>query len=510
MIILLHKKNKVVEVIDSNSNLTLEILESNPTKALFVLASKYNNSIICWAHYNYKNSINIKKIKSFFFNTNTIVSTGNKNYLSNAIGYVEDSVFINVNKTVKYPTWLMHSNCGAIYANNLLKFKPLIKVNQDFTYNLNSIAKLGINNGLYCYASPGIIKNQGVKPSFKTASKFKLFQFVKEHYKARWVFLLFINFLIHERKILILPFLKSFLYKRKHFNNLITSENKIKKLEINETVSVIIPTIGRATYLYNVLKDLALQTLKPKEVIIIEQNNNEVLKTELNYLKTENWPFKIIHKLISQTGACNARNIALDLVSSNYTFFADDDIRFNKNILNNAIHFMHGQGHDAITLSCLRENEIEKQKTSIQWNSFGSGCSIVKSNVIRNLKFNMAFEHGFGEDTDFGMQLRNNGVDIIYLPSVQLKHLKAPVGGFRKKHIHEWEKQDIIPKPSPTIMLFLLKYKTKQQLKSYKLTLFLKYYKKQTIKNPITYFKNYKKRWALSKVWAEQLNNSNF
>jgi GT2 family glycosyltransferase len=34
-------------------------------------------------------------------------------------------------------------------------------------------------------------------------------------------------------------------------------------------------------------------------------------------------------------------------------------------------------------------------------------------------------------DNDFGMQLRNQGHDVLYLPEPQILHLKAPMGGFR-------------------------------------------------------------------------------
>jgi hypothetical protein len=51
------------------------------------------------------------------------------------------------------------------------------------------------------------------------------------------------------------------------------------------------------------------------------------------------------------------------------------------------------------------------------------------------------------EDSDFGMQLRNQGIDVLYLPEPKI-HLKAPVGGFRTKPKLAWENDEIQPKPS--------------------------------------------------------------
>ena len=507
MLILFHKNNIVVEVLDTITNKVIVIEEKEPTKALFFLASKYSNSIIAWYHILNKKSINIEVLQSCFTSNNIMVSSGHTNYLTDAIGYVEDSLFINVNRKTKFPTWLMSSNCGAIYSENLLMFKDYISHKDSLDYNLNSIAKLGMKNGLLCYFYSEIIEENNEVYTDVKASATELFQFVKEHFRARWILLLFLNLLIFEKKILVLPLIKSLLYKQKAFNNEITSEGIVKALKVNTSVSVLIPTLGRAKYLHDVLKDLAKQTLMPNEVVIIEQDDSEIVKPELNYIKTEKWPFKIVHKLISQTGACNARNIGLELVTSDYVFLADDDIRFKENTLNEALIFMQAYDFKAVTLSCLRENETEKHKTPIQWAAFGSGCSIVKMDAIKAISFDMAFEHGFGEDSDFGMQLRNKGVDVIYLPYVLLKHLKAPIGGFRTKYIHAWEKQAILPKPSPTVMLYNLKYKTRQQVNSYKLTLFFKFYKRQSIKQPFKYYRVFKQRWAVSEDWANKLQN---
>ncbi|WP_034057553.1 glycosyltransferase family 2 protein [Lacinutrix jangbogonensis] len=509
MLILFHKNNRVVEVVDSVTNTLITFLDQEPTKVLFSLASKFPNRIIVWSHLAYKGCIDTMVVKSHFNSNNSMISNSNSTYFGDAIGYVEDTPFININKKVKFPTWLMHSDCGAIYGEVLLVFREQINFKNSFNYTLNSIAKLGITNGLFCYFSPDIVIGNNTNAIGNKASTSELFQFVKEHFKAKWVLLLFINLLIFEKKVALLSLVKSLFYNQKRLANNISYNTNKPSLNADVTLSVLIPTLGRAKYLQDVLKDLANQTLKPKEVIIIEQDDSESIKTELEYLNTKDWPFKIVHKLIPQTGACNARNIGLNLVTSDYVFLADDDIRFDENTIKSSLKFIKEYSHKAITLSCLRENDIEKVKVPIQWLSFGSGCSIVEVKAIKNVNFDMAFEHGFGEDSDFGMQLRNKGIDVIYAPLIRLKHLKAPIGGFRKPYIRQWEKQVQKPKPSPTVMFFKLKHQTVQQLRSYKITLFFKYYKNQAIKNPYKYYRQFKKNWKLSIYWAEQLKSLN-
>ena len=121
-----------------------------------------------------------------------------------------------------------------------------------------------------------------------------------------------------------------------------------------------------------------------------------------------------------------------------------------------------------------------------QWGTFGSGNSFVSTEIVKKVAFSPIFEHGYGEDADFGMQLRNIGCDIIYHPGIEIEHLKAPMGGFRQKPSMDWEKETPLPKPSPTVMALALRYFTPEQLKGFKISVFLKYYRNQSIRNPLT------------------------
>jgi hypothetical protein len=94
---------------------------------------------------------------------------------------------------------------------------------------------------------------------------------------------------------------------------------------------------------------------------------------------------------------------------------------------------------------------------------------------------------------------------VLYLPEPEILHLKAPIGGFRTKPVLLWQEDLIQPKPSPTVMLYIISHNTKEQLKGYKTTLFFKFYKHQNIKNPYSYFKMFQKQWNQSVFWANQL-----
>lgn len=509
MIIIYHKNYQVKEIWDDVNCCNISISYENITIAVKNIANIFPNDIIVWADVSAKKNINFTEIKYIFVQKNNLISynPSTTNFLSNKIGYVNESIFINVYKQNIYPTWQMSSYIGAIHAEIILTLQDDLFFKHNFDYFLNSIAKLSIPLGLLCYSNPNLLIEK-VKIKSKIANNFILFRFVKQHQNILWIFLLFFNFLIYEGRLPILPFINSLFYKKrklkiKNFNSFNTN---IKNQNTNIDLDVIIPSIGRKKYLYNVLENLQNQSILPKNVIIVEQNPSINGLTELDYLTTKKWPFRIKHVLINKAGVCNARNIAIELVTSEWVFFADDDIELENNFLEKAFQKVNQFSSKAFTFNCYQNiHQKNIYKNDFQWDNFGSGCSIIKSELLKSVKFNIVYEFGFGEDADFGIQIRKNGNDVIYLSEPRILHFKAPIGGFRTKPILAWHNDEIQPKPSPTIMINMLKNSTKEQLLGYKTTLFIKYYKLQSIKNPVKYYSMFHKQWNRSIFWANEL-----
>ncbi|MFY0604292.1 MAG: glycosyltransferase family 2 protein [Flavobacteriaceae bacterium] len=505
MLVCIHEHNKVVAIFDHESQASIPIESTDILKSLFLISRNFSNRIIIWAEKSIEEYIAYDYIKASFNIKNKMISYGEVFYVSDRIGYVEDSPFLKVSKSVCYPTWLMSGTIGAIHASELLKYKDIIKSNE-FDYALNSIAKLGMPKGLFCYSNPKLLNNEKIKCPQEKISTLSLFKFVKQHYKWVWVWILFLNFILHERKVNLVAILYTLFFKKINTN----FKHHLKAVETFSidklpSIDVILPTIGREECLYDVLKDLALQTHLPEKVIIIEQNPEINSSSKLAYLKTEKWPFKICHNFTHQTGACNARNMALKLVTSEFVFLGDDDNRFGETLIENALKFMLEYNVNVFTTTYLQEHEKQVSKDFIQWPTFGAGNSFMKTSLIKKVSFDLGFEFGYGEDADYGAQLRNIGEDIIYNPLINILHLKAPIGGFRTKMKQKWDGEKILPKPSPTVLLNYLKNRTDFQVLGYKTILFLKFYTKQPIKNPFKYRQMMRKRWNKSVYYANQL-----
>ncbi|MBZ4036583.1 glycosyltransferase family 2 protein [Flavobacterium sp. 17A] len=509
MITVYHQNNKVVKVCNDEKVISLENSFSIAI-TLMAFAKEFPLERIIWCHADLEKNVNWNAFDSIFHH-NKIMASFNcttDDYLLDGIGYIDDSIFINVNKNVSYPTWLASSAIGGISSEVLLQFENKIKLDKNFDYFLHSLSKLGRSKGLFCYSEPKLLVDRTKSVPTQKATIYKVFQFTKQHYRKRWVFLLFLNLAIYEKRFPLIPFLLSLRFKNRNKIDFDFTDMPIQsnlKIIGEKTIDVIIPTIGRKTYLYDVLKDLAQQTHLPENVIIIEQNPLLDSKSELDYLTTEKWPFQIKHIFTHQSGACNARNLALQQVTREWVFLNDDDNRFDQNLINDVFNKIEQLGNPVITTSYLQKNEKLVFKTTHQTDIFGSGNSFVKKGCLDEITFSKALEFGYGEDFDFGMQLRNKGFDVIYVANPSILHLKAPSGGFRIKHQFEWEKEKIQPKPSPTIMYIKQKYLNEKQILGYKLVLFFKILKKESPFKLFTAYKSLEEKWNASLKWSKNL-----
>ena len=510
MIVVYHQNNRVTKVV-SNHNESVAVEEHlSIAEVLMILAHQFPLDPIVWCHQLLENSLNVGKIATLFHHNKMMLSytataTG---FLGNGIGFVEESPFIKVNKKCRYPTWLMSSDVGVIHASVLKMIGDTIKADANFDYFLNSLAKVGMILGLLCYSESQLVLKNVPLPNPQKANLFVLFRFVKQHYKKRWIVLLFLNLLVFEKRFALLPLLYSLFFKirkKKELNLDAIPVQSILTVVDKRTIDVIIPTIGRKNYLYDVLYDLAQQTHLPVHVIIVEQNPQPDSVSELDFLTNQTWPFNIKHTFTNQAGACNARNLALSQVESEWVFLNDDDNRFDEKLLETFLHEVNQYGVSVLTTAYLQQNEPQRYSITNQSGIFGSGNSFVKASCLATVSFDMALEFGYGEDIDFGMQLRNSGFDVIYFPEIRILHLKAPMGGFRIKVKQLWDAETVQPKPSPTIMYVFLKHYTQEQLLCYKLVSFFKIMKKEPVSNYRVFFNQFEKKWNLSNYWANKL-----
>ena len=454
-IVVEHKGGIVLSVQGADPNHP-DLVGSKVFPALFELSGSYPNANLVWIEQQWRPYSNPECLDHLDHPWHMIsYHPGSEDHIHDAVAYVEDSPFVSIDNKVSYPTWKMSPAVGAVKAQVLAANRDAWQSSSDeLGYALNSFAKQGQKQGLFCYSEPSLLKGIAPDPSRDgSASMDTLFRFVRQHYRTRWIGLLLLNLWVYERRLPLTSLLKV-LFHPSRMKWPVQVELPTPVAEpAPQAIEVVIPTIGRASYLKDVLKDLAAQTLLPQRIWLMEQTALEGQASELDYL-AESWPFKIEHRLLFPPGACRARNLALAGIRGQWVFLADDDIRLEPDFLSRAIQFMTFNRIQASTFSCLQQGETEGVEQPVQWGAFGSGCSLVRSRALDGIHFDPALEFGYGEDKDFGMQLRRSGVDVFYQPQIRLLHLKAPMGGFRQPIKKPWESGTIIPKPSPNCALF--------------------------------------------------------
>ncbi len=264
MIILYHQDNKVVSIWDKLLEQFIEFDNFSITENLFVVAEKFPSKLIIWCHISQKDHLDFEEIGTIFHHDKIMASyTPNSDcYLGDSIGYVEDSHFLKLNKEVQYSTWQMSSVVGGVSSVVLQAVASSVEKHEDFDYFLVSFAKILMPKGLLCYSAPSLLKAiSNTNSNTSKATSFQLFRFVKEHYRSRWVFILFLDLILYEKKIKFFPLLYSLFYKQSGVSDQVLNEIPIKSDEKNSTdrnVDVIIPTIGRKGCLYDILCDLRM------------------------------------------------------------------------------------------------------------------------------------------------------------------------------------------------------------------------------------------------------------
>ncbi|MHA6279864.1 glycosyltransferase family 2 protein [Salinimicrobium sp. CAU 1759] len=279
---------------------------------------------------------------------------------------------------------------------------------------------------------------------------------------------------------------------------------ELKEVPDAPGVSVIIPTMFRQEYTVQLLKDYALQTYPVKEVVVVDatppgERNEGIYKSAV-------YPFDLRVLWQKTKGSCRARNEAIEECTGDYIIFADDDTRIPKDFVENHLRLLHTYKVDACNgLDVMADNssqDLNDLKRTLEemglsrWKAgaaqtFSNANSCVKRTLVYKLIGNdINFDGGYGEDSDFGFSLLEEGSIVIHNPFSVNLHLKPKAGGYRhwasqsailgkKRKKQAWELDNpvglIKPVPSPTIMYGIIKRFKKDQIEEYRSRYFFLY-----------------------------------
>jgi len=198
------------------------------------------------------------------------------------------------------------------------------------------------------------------------------------------------------------------------------------------SVTVLIPTVDRYTYLYKLLGMLHEQTIAPLEIIVIDQTDTLTRDTQI----AEKYPDLPLHVIyLNEAGQCISRNTGLQASSGDYILFIDDDDeiesdlieRHLKNLLATDVQVSSGVADE---VGATLPEDFTYQRAS---NVFPTNNTMIERDVLyQSGLFDLAYNRGQRADGDLGMRVYLSGAFMLLDPSIRLLHHHAPRGGLRQ------------------------------------------------------------------------------
>lgn len=199
----------------------------------------------------------------------------------------------------------------------------------------------------------------------------------------------------------------------------------------DRSVSVILPTIDRYSFLVPLLGQLASQTVMPHEVLIVDQTPRPHRRDDLSSV-VPGLPVSVIE--LDMPGQSTARNLALQNSTGELVLFLDDDDEIEPDLIEKHLRRL-GDGIDAIsggvddaTAGPPPQGFQHRRASDV----FPAGNTIVRRAALDHSGlFDPTFDNGPRADHDIGTRLHLSGAVLVYDPSVMLFHHHAPRGGLR-------------------------------------------------------------------------------
>lgn len=192
--------------------------------------------------------------------------------------------------------------------------------------------------------------------------------------------------------------------------------------------SLVLGTFGRTDDLRLLLASLDAQTYRNFEVIVIDQNPDDCLKTIFAPYKNS---FPLTHLRSDRRGLSRAKNMGMDHASNEVIGFLDDNCAYPPDLLLRVARFLseHPQwdgltGRSADEVGTDSNGKFDKRSGAIdKYNAWRRGAAynmFVRARNMRGARFDEEMgpgsgtEWGAGDETDFLLQLVGRGASLFY------------------------------------------------------------------------------------------------
>lgn len=208
----------------------------------------------------------------------------------------------------------------------------------------------------------------------------------------------------------------------------------LKNLAISSPlrISILIPTISRYEFLEHTLNLLQSQTLRPWEVVIVDQTPLMERHPKLY----QNYPeLKIQVIWMEEPGQCSARNAGLAVITGDLVLFLDDDILIKSDYIENLLNGMLLYQADIVqgVWDQSTGQAIAVMDRHFRMSDrFASGNGMASRRILSNIGgFDLNYNRNYRADADLGMRLYLSGATSVIVPGAKEHSLSPPTGGLK-------------------------------------------------------------------------------
>ena len=206
-------------------------------------------------------------------------------------------------------------------------------------------------------------------------------------------------------------------------------------------ISLILCTYGRVNEVNVFLESIHAQTIKPAEIIIVDQNEKEILKDSIHEWQAK---LSIKHRRVNFRGASKSRNYGAREAKFSLIAFPDDDCVYPARLIEEIANlFQRSPKIDVILASKIEPSEIHDslRQLTLSHSRVSTILDLFKakaetSNIftrkstLKSLSY--VFDENIGpgantpwasnEETDFLIRLLKQGANIIKLKDLAIAH----------------------------------------------------------------------------------------
>lgn len=218
----------------------------------------------------------------------------------------------------------------------------------------------------------------------------------------------------------------------------------------NPLVSVVIPTLFRPGHTVQTLEDLLAQNYKNFEVIVVEQEKQS--PEIVDFIKAHD---NLHYSFLDEGNTPRAKNTGARQSKGEIIVFLDDDVRLPIDFITKYVKALDDPSVGSVAAKILQPSDplpVSKEGRVGRVTPFGHhianfgssaptavqsihGCSAHKREAFEKAG---GFDENFignamREETDLSFRIRKAGYTLLFDPSNEFIHVKAPMGGTRQK-----------------------------------------------------------------------------